>query len=162
MSRWLRKNEWIGAACTLPDVNTEPDCVFCKIVAGELPATLVAEDEVTVSFMDINPVTSGHLLVIPKEHHTSIATIPGAVLAHMALVAQWLMDALRASPVRTDGVNLYLADGAAAGQEVPHAHLHVIPRRRGDGIRIAAGRPSFPSREQLEELASQIRTAATD
>lgn len=143
-------------------MNTDPGCIFCRIVAGELPATMVAEDEVTISFMDINPVNQGHLLVVPKEHHESIATIPGSMLSHMALVAQWLTAALRASPVRTDGVNLYLADGAAAGQEVPHAHLHLIPRWRGDGVRISVRRPRTPTREQLEELAAQIRAAATD
>ena len=143
-------------------MNTDPACIFCKIVAGELPATVVADDEVTIAFMDINPLTDGHLLVVPKEHHESIATIRGSVLSHMALIAQWLTAALRASPVRTDGVNLYLADGAAAGQEVPHAHLHVIPRWRGDGFRIRAKRPPAPSREQLDELAAQIRAAASE
>ena len=143
-------------------MNTDPACIFCKIVADELPATMVAEDEVTVAFMDINPINEGHLLVVPREHHESIATIPGSVLSHMAVVAQWLTAALRASPVRTDGVNLYLADGAAAGQEVPHSHLHVIPRWRGDGVRISASRPPTPTREQLEEMAARIRAVATD
>jgi histidine triad (HIT) family protein len=113
--------------------------------------------------MDINPVTPGHLLVIPREHHASIATIPGSVLSHMALVGQWLAAALRASPVRSDGINLFLADGAAAGQEIFHAHLHVFPRFRGDGMRISAERwDTPPVREQLEEMAAQIRAVATD
>ncbi|MDJ0664639.1 MAG: HIT family protein [Acidimicrobiia bacterium] len=143
-------------------MDTDPNCIFCKIVAGELPATVVAEDEATISFMDINPLNEGHLLVVPREHHEFIATVPGTVLSHMTLIAQWLAAALRASPVRTEGVNLYLADGSAAGQEVPHAHLHVIPRFNGDGFRIRAKRPPTPTRQQLEETASQIRTAATD
>ena len=143
-------------------MNTDRACIFCKIIAGEMPATMVAEDEVTIAFMDINPVNEGHLLVVPREHHQSIASIPGSVLSHMALIARWLTAALRASLVRTEGVNLYLADGAAAGQEVPHAHLHVIPRWRGDGIRISVGRPATPTRERLEEMAAQIRAAAID
>ncbi len=143
-------------------MNTDPDCVFCRIVAGELPAAMVAEDEVTIAFMDINPINEGHLLVIPREHHESIATIPGDVVSHMTLIAQWLTAALRASPVRTEGVNLYLADGAAAGQEVPHAHIHVIPRWRRDGFRFNVSRPPTPTHEQLEEMAAQIRAAATD
>lgn len=143
-------------------MDTDANCIFCRIVGGELPATTVAEDEVTISFMDINPVNAGHLLVVPKEHHESIATIPGKVLSHLVLIAQWLAAALRASPVRTEGVNLYLADGTAAGQEVPHAHLHVIPRWRGDGMRITASRPPTPSRKELEGIAAQIRAAATN
>ena len=143
-------------------MNTDPDCVFCRIVAGELPAAMVAEDEVTIAFMDINPINEGHLLVIPREHHESIATIPGDVLSHMTLTAQWLTAALRASPVRTEGVNLYLADGAAAGQEVPHAHIHVIPRWRRDGFRFNVSRPPTPTPDQLEEMAAQIRAAATE
>ena len=142
-------------------MNTDPDCVFCKIVAGELPATLVAEDEVAIAFMDINPLNEGHLLVVPREHHQYIATLPGSVLSHIALVAQWLAAALRASPVPADGVNLYLADGAAAGQEVPHTHMHVIPRFAGDAVRVTADRPPTPSRAQLEIIAAQIRAAAT-
>jgi len=141
-------------------MNTDPNCIFCKIVAGELPAALVADDEATISFMDINPLNAGHLLVIPRDHHESIGTVPGNVLSHMALVAQSLASALRASPVRTEGINLYLSDGAAAGQEVPHAHMHVIPRFAGDGFRIRAKRPPTPSLEQLEETAAQIRAAA--
>jgi histidine triad (HIT) family protein len=143
-------------------MNSDPDCIFCKIIAGEAPATVVHNDDVAASFMDINPLTPGHLLVFPKEHHDSIATIPGSVLSHMTLVAQWLAAALRASPVRTDGINLFLADGAAAGQEVFHSHLHVIPRWSGDGIRIQSNRQPSPTREALEQLAASIRAAATD
>lgn len=152
---------WLRVA-TLGTVNTDPNCIFCKIIAGEVPATVVHDDDVSASFMDINPLTPGHLLVVPKEHHDSIATIPGSVLSHMMLVGQWLAAALRASPVRTDGINLFLADGAAAGQEVFHSHLHVIPRWSGDGIRIQSKRQPAPTREALEQLASSIRAAATD
>ena len=143
-------------------MNTDPSCIFCSIVAGELPATVVAEDEVAIAFMDINPINEGHLLVVPREHHEFIATIPGKVMSHMNLVAQWLAAALRASSVRADGINLFLADGVDAGQEVPHAHLHVIPRFAGDGFRIRVQRPPTPTRQQLEETADQIRTAAAD
>ena len=143
-------------------MNPDPACVFCEIVAGGLPASVVAEDEAVIAFMDINPGTPGHLLVVPKEHHVHIATIPGKTISHMALIAQWLAAALRASPIRTDGINLFLADGVAAGQEVMHAHLHVIPRWSGDGIRIGATYGTPPSREQLDEHAAIIRAAAVD
>ena len=138
------------------------DCIFCKIVAGEAPAALVHEDEVTVAFMDINPVTPGHLLVVPKEHHEYLATVPGAVVSHTMLIAQWLAAALRASPVRTEGINLFYADGAAAGQEVPHSHLHVVPRWQGDGFRVKATYGIPPDRDDLEEIAAGIRASAAD
>jgi histidine triad (HIT) family protein len=141
---------------------TAPDCIFCKIIAGEAPAAVVAEDEAVTAFMDINPVTPGHLLVVPKEHHVALATVPGTVVSHMMLTAQWLAAALRKSPIRTDGINLFFADGAAAGQEIWHAHLHVIPRWTGDGFRIKAEWGSNPGRAELEDHATLIRNAATD
>lgn len=140
----------------------DPSCIFCKIIAGEAPATRVHEDEAVIAFMDINPLTPGHLLVVPKEHHAFLATVPGAILSHMALVAQWLAAALRASPVATAGINLFLADGAAAGQEVLHSHLHVVPRWEGDGFRITANRGNSPSREELEGVAAEVRAALVE
>ncbi len=123
---------------------------------------MVAEDEAVIAFMDINPVTPGHLLVVPREHHASFGTIPGAVVSHMMLNAQWLSAALRASSLRTEGINLWLADGAAAGQEVWHAHLHVIPRWGGDGFRLSASRGSLPTPDELAQQAAAIRAAAAD
>lgn len=140
----------------------DPYCIFCQIVVGQAPATFVHEDEAVVAFMDINPVTPGHLLVVPKEHHAHLATVPGAALSHMMLIAQWLAAALRASPVRSEGINLFYADGVAAGQEVFHSHLHVIPRWQGDGFRIGANRGTNPSRNELSEVAAAIRDATVD
>lgn len=143
-------------------MSADPTCTFCRIIAGELPASTVAEDDAVIAFMDINPVTAGHLLVVPKEHHARIATIPGEIIARMMLVGRQLTAALRASPIRTEGVNLFLADGAAAGQEVMHTHLHVIPRWAGDGFRIGrVGRPA-PSRDELDRLATTIRGATVE
>lgn len=108
------------------------DCIFCKIVAGEIPSTHVYEDAHTLAFMDISPLIEGHALVIPKAHHDSIAETPvevlGRCLAVVKRVAQAQMDALGA-----DGVNVHQANGAAAGQVVPHIHFHVIPRFKDDG-----------------------------
>ena len=143
-------------------MSNDPDCIFCKIVAGEAPAAVIHDDEAVVAFMDINPVTPGHLLVVPKEHHVSIATVPGDVVSHMTLVAQWLAAALRASDVRTEGINLFLADGAAAGQEVWHSHLHVISRWSGDGFRIAANWRGPADYDDLDRQAAAIRSAAID
>ncbi len=140
----------------------DPSCIFCRIILGELPASVVTEDDNIVAFMDINPATRGHLLVVPREHHARIATIPGTIMSHMALIGQWLAAALRASPIKTEGINLFLADGAAAGQDVMHAHLHIIPRWNGDGVHIGASYGEPPSREELDHLATTIRNAAID
>jgi histidine triad (HIT) family protein len=141
-------------------MTTDPSCVFCRIVAGEVPASVVAEDEFVFAFMDVNPLTPGHLLVIPREHHAKIATIPSEVMSRMMTTAQRLAAALRASRVKTEGINLYLADGSAAGQEVLHSHIHVLPRWHGDGFRISVERKGRPTREELDERASVIRAAA--
>jgi histidine triad (HIT) family protein len=143
-------------------MSHEPTCIFCMIAAGRSPASVVSDDENVISFMDINPVTPGHLLVVPKEHHAKIATIPAGIMAEMILVGQRLTAALRASPIRTEGVNLFLADGSAAGQEVMHAHLHLIPRWHGDGLHISISRKGIPTREQLEETAVAIRNAISE
>jgi histidine triad (HIT) family protein len=140
-------------------MTNDPTCIFCRIVLRELPASVVSDGESVMSFMDINPVTPGHLLVIPKDHHARIATIPGDVMSQIMLLGQRLTAGLRASPIKTEGVNLFLADGAAAGQEVMHAHLHLIPRWRGDGVRISVTRKGMPTRDQLDEMAAAIRSA---
>ena len=134
------------------------DCVFCAIVAGELPASRVYDDERVLAFMDLNPATPGHLLVIPKRHASDLAGLDPEDGAQMFRVAQRLGAAVRASSLEPEGVNLFLADGEAAGQEVFHAHLHVLPRRSGDGLRIRAEFGS-PGREELERHAADIRTA---
>ncbi len=143
-------------------MTNDPDCIFCRIVAGEAPAALIHDDDAVIAFMDINPVTPGHLLVVPRQHHVAIATVPGNILSHMTVVAQWLAAALRASEIRTEGINLFLADGAAAGQEVWHSHLHVIPRWPGDGFRIAADWRGAADYDELNRQAAAIRSAATD
>jgi histidine triad (HIT) family protein len=113
----------------------DPDCIFCKIIAGELPGTIVDSDERTVSFMDINPATRGHLLVVPREHATDLFGIDAEDLAACARSAQRMarraMDNLHA-----DGVNLLNAAGPVAWQTVFHFHMHVIPRYDGDPLRL--------------------------
>ena len=105
----------------------DPDCLFCKIVAGEIPATRVDEDERTVAFMDINPATRGHLLVIPREHSRDLLEVPAADLEACARMAQKLAARVK-ERLGADGVNLLNSCGSAAWQTVFHFHLHVIPR----------------------------------
>ena len=136
------------------------DCVFCDIVAGEAPASLVHADELVVAFMDIRPVTPGHLLVVPKRHVPDLARLDEETGAHLFRVAMRLARAIRRSGLRCEGVNLFLADGEAAGQEVCHVHLHVFPRFVGDAFRIDADWSVAPSRADLDAIAARIRAGA--
>ena len=130
-------------------------CVFCRIVAGAAPASVVYGDDDVLAFLDIAPITPGHLLVIPRRHATYLADLDERDGARMFQVAQRLAGALRLSGLRCDGVNLFLADGAAAFQEVFHAHLHVIPRWVGDGFALRY-RSGKPGREQLDDTAAAV------
>lgn len=131
-------------------------CIFCSIVAGAAPASLAHESDRVLAFMDINPVTVGHLLVIPKAHHADLADVDPADAAEMMVVAQQLNVAVRASELAPAGVNLFYADGEEAGQEVFHAHLHMIPRYEGDGFGLTIRRDPAPSRAELDRLAGLI------
>jgi diadenosine tetraphosphate (Ap4A) HIT family hydrolase len=135
---------------------TDPDCLFCAIVARRLPSTQVYSDDVVVAFLDIRPLTTGHLLVVPREHAAGLASLPEPTGAHMFTTAQRLAAAIRASGLPCEGINLFLADGAVAGQEVFHVHLHVLPRNSGDGFSISAQRHE-PDRAELDTTAALIR-----
>lgn len=135
------------------------DCIFCRIVAGELPSSSVFRDEQCAAFMDIQPVNSGHVLVVPLRHAAHLSELEELGAGHLMIVAQRIAAALRASPLHCEGVNLLLADGESAGQEVFHVHMHVIPRHAGDGFgfRFGPNYANLPPREQLESVAAQIR-----
>jgi diadenosine tetraphosphate (Ap4A) HIT family hydrolase len=135
-----------------------PYTIFTDIVAGRAPSSKVYEDDDLLAFMDIRPMTPGHLLVIPKMPARSLAELDPALGGKLFQVGQRLAAALRASEVACDGVNLFLADGVTAGQEVFHVHLHVIPRTPGDGFGVR-GRPSSPARADLDYLAAAVRGA---
>ncbi len=132
-------------------------CVFCDIVAHRAPASVVLDDEHVLAFMDLRPLTPGHLLVIPKPHAAYLADYDEELAARVFRIAHRLTAAVRASGLRCEGVNLFLADGEAAFQEVFHSHLHVIPRFRGDGFRIKAIR-TRPNRAELDRTAEKIST----
>ncbi len=132
-------------------------CVFCAIAADETARSVVYEDDAVLAFLDVAPITPGHVLVVPKEHAAGLADLPAETGRRLFTAAQRIAAALRATDgIRVEGVNLFLADGVAAGQDVFHAHLHVVPRFAGDGLEIRrAARPS-PSREELDAQASEI------
>ena len=127
----------------------DPDCLFCKIVAGEIPATVIAEDERTVAFMDINPATRGHALVIPRTHARDVHAIDPDDLRAVATAAQRVAAKLL-EKLGAAGVNLLNSSGAAAWQTVFHFHLHVIPRYEDDPLRL----PWVPSSGDMEEIAA--------
>jgi histidine triad (HIT) family protein len=138
-----------------------PECVFCQIIAGAAPASLVYRDELCAAFMDIQPVNPGHMLIVPLAHVELLADLDQASAERLMTIAQRLGSALRQSGLRCEGVNLLLADGEAAGQEVFHVHLHVVPRFAGDGFgfRFAPGYHQRPPRADLDEAAALIRAA---
>lgn len=115
------------------------DCVFCRIVAGEAPATKVYEDDILCAFLDIRPIARGHMLVVPKKHAAELEDLDAELGAYVFRAGHRLALAVRRSSLAADGANLLLNDGTAAFQTVSHVHLHVIPRKHGDKFRFAAG-----------------------
>ncbi len=136
------------------------DCIFCRIIRGELPARYLYQDGLVSAFMDIQPINPGHLLIIPNTHASSLTGLDEKVGSNIFQVAMRLASALKRSTVQCEGVNLYLADGVAAGQEVFHIHLHVIPRFSGDnrGVFLTA-RSSKDSDRRLDQIAASIRAS---
>ena len=130
------------------------DCLFCKIAAGELPAEIVQEDEHTLAFMDINPWTRGHALVIPRRHSRNLFDVEDADLAHAAGAARRLAGRMR-DALGCDGVNLLSSAEPAAWQSVFHTHVHVIPRY-DDPLRLP-GQPRSPEDGELAEVARALR-----
>jgi histidine triad (HIT) family protein len=130
-------------------VSQDPDCLFCKIVAGEIPSTRVDEDERTVAFMDINPATRGHALVVPREHYRDLHDVPIDEMAAVMAAAQRLAGRVR-DRLGADGINLLNSCGPAAWQTVFHFHVHVIPRYNDDPLRL----PWRPSPGDADEIAS--------
>ena len=131
----------------------DPDCIFCKIVAGELPSLVVAEDERTVAFLDVNPGTPGHAVVIPKDHHRDLLTIDPDALAATVATARRVAELVDAR-LDTVGVNVLNNCGAGAWQTVFHFHLHVIPRYADDPLRL----PWTPAPGDRDEMTATHRT----
>ncbi len=131
------------------------DCIFCKISRGELPASKVYEDDSVMAFMDIRPVNPGHVLIVPRTHAKNITEVPLETAGKMFQLAKRLHSALLKCELQAEGSNFLLSNGAVAGQEVFHAHLHVIPRRENDGLKI-----TFPEREAPLDSMDSIKKSA--
>ena len=137
------------------------ECIFCKIVRRESPVSAFYEDEVVLGLMTIGPVTQGHAMVIPKQHAAYLSDMDEQTGRHLWTITQRTAAAIRNSGVRCEGINLFLADGEAAFQEVFHVHMHVFPRYKGDPFKLVADWENHPPREELDRVASQIRAAYT-
>ena len=131
------------------------DCIFCKIVAGELPSETVQEDQHTVAFMDVNPWTRGHALVIPRNHSPNIYEVGDEDLQHTAIAAKQLAVRVK-ERLRCDGVNVLNASEPAAWQSVFHFHMHVIPRYDDDPLELPV-RPRQAEPDELAAVAAEIR-----
>jgi histidine triad (HIT) family protein len=138
------------------------DCVFCQIVRGESPASIVYQDDAVIAFMDIQPITQGHMLVAPRGHAVLMKDVPDQVSARAFFVARKLASLVPAT-LGAGGVNLFVADGEVAFQDVPHFHIHVIPRYPADGfgLQFPPAYETPPSRAQLEAVAAAIHAAAS-
>ena len=135
--------------------------IFSKILAGEVPASFVYRDDKVAAFMDIQPINPGHVLLIPLKQVEYFYELDDETCQHLMKLAKTISKAIRASGIRCEGINLFLADGESAGQEVAHCHLHVFPRFEGDGFGLKFAERYFqpPPRNELDAAAEKIRIA---
>lgn len=132
------------------------NCIFCEIIAGKAPSSIIFEDEIVLVLMTIGPVNTGHAMVIPKKHFANMAEMDEETGAHLFKVTMRTAQAIRESGVKCEGINLFLADGEAAFQDVFHLHMHVFPRYQGDPFKVIANWDEKPSRDELDEIAGKI------
>lgn len=134
-------------------------CIFCDILEGRVEASVVYRDDQCCAFLDIFPANPGHVLVIPVKHAAQMSALNEETGGHMFRIGMRLAEALRRSELESDGINYHLADGSAAGQEIYHVHLHVIPRIQGDGFgfKFARGRALRSQQSDLDSVAEEIR-----
>lgn len=133
--------------------------VFAEILSERRAASFVYRDDKVAAFMDIEPINEGHTLIVPVQPARFLSELEPTLAAHLFVIGQKVAKALRKTMPCCEGINLFLADGAAAGQEVPRVHLHVLPRSKDDGFsfKLPPTYPSSPSRAKLDQLAERIR-----
>ena len=136
--------------------SEESPCVFCRIAIGELPAVMVYADDLVLAFLDIAPLNPGHALVLPKEHHYSITSVPAVTSGRLLQVAAAVGAAVMHA-VSADGFNLLLANGPVAGQTVPHTHIHVVPRFPHDGLVLHQRTRAYANEPERQMVAQKIR-----
>ena len=132
------------------------DCVFCRIIKGEIPCTKVYEDDKVLAFLDIAPFNPGHTIIVPKDHHHSITTLGADYLTAIITLAPAIGTALMRA-TGAEGFNIFQNNGRVAGQTVPHVHFHVLPRFADDDVIISASQKKYDSAEAMAEMASKIK-----
>lgn len=132
------------------------DCIFCKIIEGQIPSEKVYEDEKTFAFMDINPLNDGHVLIIPKTHAATVDTIEESDFLAVMATTHKLAAAVKKA-LQPDGMNLLQLNGKAANQMVPHLHVHIVPRWSGDGLTVSKWEIVPGDPEKIKKTATQIR-----
>lgn len=132
------------------------NCIFCKIVKNEIPSKVIFEDNICMAILDINPATTGHILLMPKEHYMMMPFVPDEVLGHIGVISKYLSDLLKECFKAID-VTVFIANGSAAGQKSQHFMIHVIPRYDSDGINLDISGKSLLNSSELENLASRIK-----
>jgi histidine triad (HIT) family protein len=136
-------------------MSSDPDCIFCKIVAGEIPSFKIFEDNATFAFMDINPANEGHALVIPKEHAADVYAVSDSAISATVKTAKKIAAAVNKT-LNPEGLNLLQCNGPAAAQSVLHFHMHVLPRRNGDDLKLNWGLEAGDM-DAIGQLAQRIR-----
>ncbi len=133
------------------------DCIFCKIISGEIPSVEIYEDDRVLAFMDINPLNDGHILIIPKAHAATIHEISEADFLAVMSATHKLAAAVQKT-LGPDGINILQLNGEAANQVVPHLHVHIVPRWSGDGLTVSQGNLAPGDMEKIKELADQLKS----
>jgi len=133
----------------------DENCIFCKIIKGEIPSYKVYEDEQVLAFLDITPVNLGHTLVISKNHYTSLEDIPEDEFLAVMRIVKKLGNKIKTC-LNLEGYNLGLNNGEVAGQTVPHVHFHIMPRKSGDGYQAWHGKEGY-SQEEMEDVLESIK-----
>ena len=141
------------------DIDMTENCLFCKIIAGKIPSNKIYENDAAFAFLDVYPASEGHTLVVPKKHFSNFTDMDAESVASLFEVARKITAAVEKA-TSAEGSNIGINNGEVAGQEIPHVHIHIIPRRKGDGGRgIKSIVRTEPGTTNLEELAEKIRRA---
>lgn len=141
----------------------DESCIFCRIIGGEEMVSIVHEDRDVIAFMDIQPASVGHTLVVTKDHYATLFDVPDELAAHCIATAKWIGEGIRRA-TGAGAVNLFSANGRAGGQDVLHFHLHLIPVREGDdfALQLPLADARIPSRSELDVTAARIGRAIQD
>ena len=139
------------------EVPNDAECAFCAIVAGETPAHIVHDGDATLAFLDVRPVFPGHVLLVPRDHYETLTDLPPALVAPLFTVARGLAGAVQAA---MDAHGTFVAINNTVSQSVPHLHVHIVPRRRKDGLRgFFWPRQRYAGEEEMGEVAARIRAS---